>query len=208
MKKLFILIFVIIAIVSCQTNNEDVVKETAIINEEPVTSEVAQECNVQLTENSDEFTCVRYTDSTIYSYQQYSVKTHSHPEYNGDIVTITNLNDGNSFRIGEKESCFFMGIYQHFAIIDEGTGQIRLLRVYDLTVREELFSNSYVEGLSIEDDHLYFHNQATINDEALLPNCPEELQNLDGVGYIEELIYSFKDNELTYTGNFNCYYFE
>ncbi len=165
--------------------------------------------DIMIIENTDPHICKDYGDSMIYAYDKFTVKTVHHPEYNGNIIYITNHKYGNVFTIGEKESVFFMGFYQQYAIIDEGTSQVRTLYIYDIEKQALVYTDSYLSELILKDSMLYFYQQVYAENMDELPECPEELKELgDDVGYAGEIKYDFKQKGSAPTGVYKCQYFE
>lgn len=216
MKYYYIIISLII-LFSCQSEKyQEIkdVKETQIIPLEPdtlVNEELTSiECATgHIINSNDSFSCKKYTDSIVYYYEDYVVNTQRHIEYNGDVVSITDKTTNGFIEIGKEESCFFVGIYQHYAIIDEGTGQMRTLSIYDISQQEMIFTTSYVNEITLKKSELFFDDKVEIEDQTKIPECSKELQEIEyGIGYVEHFIYSFEQNELTRTGKYECCYFE
>ena len=163
-----------------------------------------------LAKNSDSFTCLDYGDSIIYSYENYTVKTSPHPEYNGSIIEIRYHKYGSKVIVGKENSAFFMGLYGDNAIIDAGTGQIRQLTILDAIVTDRTyFKDSYVNDLRIENGFLYL--EQPIEEEYVnpKPECPEKFKGMeDYIGYVGVYQYDFKSKSLAFTGEYKCEYFE
>ncbi len=185
------------------------VEAETIIKEKPV--DESTRCGAEsIIENSDKYyDCEDYEDSIVFYYDNYVVNTQQHQEYNGYVVSVTDKVTNSYLEIGTEESCFFMGMFKQYIIIDEGTGQMRTVKIYDSNRQEMIFSSSYVGELIIKENELFFNDQIEITDTALIPECSKELQGMEyGIGYIENLIYSFTQQELSRTGNYECCYFE
>lgn len=168
-------------------------------------------CNTDvMVKNSDPFTCLNYDDSLLFYYDAYTVSCINHAEMNGYVITITDL-DGNVLTTtGEADgSSFFVGIYEHYAIIDQGTGQIRGLAVIDLDQNLTVLQESYIDNLTIRDGILEFEKQVELSDPELIPECPKELQGMEyGIGYVELFRFNFVEKSITGSGNYRCQYFE
>jgi hypothetical protein len=208
------LIIVIVALVSCQqeTQTEKEVAVTQLNPETPV-KEILEPTDCAVTNNiinnSDAYSCLDYKDSIVYQYEEYVVITKKHKEYNGDVVSVRNKITNSYLEVGTKYSCFFSGLHKKYLIIDEGTGQMRTLKIYDLIKEEMIFTTDYVGDLTISEGTLLFNAQVEIEDKSKIPECTKELQAMEyGIGYVEDLIYSFEKNELTRTEHYDCCYFE
>jgi glutamine cyclotransferase len=210
--KNYYFIFFLVLFVSCQSEKKHKEHPKQTIDLKKLVNEKAEieDCDGKgIINNSDSYTCFKYKDSTVYNYQKYIVIRQQHNEYNGDVVTITNKKTNSYFKVGVEESCFFKGIYKNYILIDEGTSQIRILKIYDINKSALIFTTSYVGDLTLRKGTLLFNTKVEIVDESKIPECSKELQEMEyGIGYVEDLIYSFEKNALTRTGHYECCYFE
>ncbi len=103
-----------------------------------------------------------------------------------------------------------MGLVGNYALIDEGTSQIRTLFIYDAIINDKLiFKDAYVGGLKMEDGFLLFDQQIDAEFVDPKPACPEEYKEMeDNIGYIGVYKYDFKAKGTSFTGEFRCQYFE
>ncbi|MBM77693.1 MAG: hypothetical protein CL846_04365 [Crocinitomicaceae bacterium] len=148
-------------------------------------------------------------ENKIYDYQSYQITTTTHKETNGHVITIVNVKDQSTFTIGEDWGRYFKGLIDNYMIIDQGTGQMRDLTIYDLSNQKIIFENGYVDELKVVNNQIHFFNQVEIKKEANKPKCPQRLIDIGyGIGYVEKLIYDMDKNKLYRTKKFECKYFE
>jgi hypothetical protein len=217
MNKIFTAL-ILISLFSCQSSNEPkkenlnekVISEVVTIDETTKQNNISPCDNTEnIITNSNNFTCLNYIDSLKYDYEEFIIKTQQHVEYNGDVVIVFDKKNKTNWKIGEKESCFFKGIFKNHLIIDEGTGVARVLKLYDLKTNKLVLDISYIDDIEIINESLHFKSPIEIENIEKRPNCPDEFENTDfSIAYSEKLIYVFMNNELIRTSEYECYYNE
>ncbi len=146
-------------------------------------------------------------DSVIYIYKDYKIRSKPMQSSNGNLIKVYDKKSQLLFRVIDG---FFMGIKDKCMIIDEGTGSLRDLKIYDIKKSEIVFENSYVNELKLINGNLHYSTKVELDEESKKPECPKELLELgeESIGYIEKHIYDFKKRSLNKTGQYSCQYFE
>ena len=159
--------------------------------------------------NTDLYELTNNEGSKVYNYNAYKITTTVHKETNGSIIAIYNKENDSSFTIGEEWGLYFQGLIGNYVIIDEGTGNMRDLSVYDIQQQKMVFRNGYVGSLEIIEREIHFFDQVQINKETEKPECPQELIDIGyGIGYVEKLSYEITQKKLNRSGKYLCWYFE
>ncbi|MDG1840858.1 MAG: hypothetical protein P8I93_00770 [Crocinitomicaceae bacterium] len=161
--------------------------------------------------NTDPYELINSEQSNIYYYDNtsYEIITTAHKETNGYVITIGNIEKESAFTIGEEWGLYFQGLIGHYMIIDEGTGTMRDLSVYDLQEQKVVFKTGYVGSLEVIEGKIHFLDQVQLQKESEKPECPQELIDIGyGIGYVEKMIYNLNKKSLIKTGVYECYYFE
>lgn len=147
--------------------------------------------------------------SSVYDYELYEITISNHKEALGEVITVVNKGNESSFKIEDNWAIYFQGLIDHYMIIDQGSGTIRNLKIYDLEKKEIIFKNQYVETLKVTNGNVHFLDQVQIKNEVKKPECPQKLIDIGyGIGYVEELIYDVNKNKLYRSGQYQCWYFE
>ena len=158
---------------------------------------------------TDVYELTAHTESPVYTYPSFQITTVPHKETNGYVITIKNIENESAFTIGEEWGLYFQGLIGHYMIIDEGTGTMRDLSVYDLQEQKVVFKNGYVGSLEVIEGKIHFLDQVQLQKESEKPECPQELIDIGyGIGYVEKLIYDIDKDKLKRTGEYQCWYFE
>ncbi|MDB4344253.1 hypothetical protein OAA35_00060 [bacterium] len=158
---------------------------------------------------TDLYELTAHTESPVYTYPSFQITTVPHEETNGYVITIKNVKSDLSFTIGEEWGLYFQGLIGHYMIIDEGTGTMRDLSVYDLQEQKVVFKNGYVGSLEMIKGKIHFLDQVQIEKESEKPECPQEIIDIGyGIGYVEKLIYDIEKGKMKRTGEYQCWYFE
>lgn len=158
---------------------------------------------------TDDYELTINEKSAVYTYDSYQITTVPHKETNGYVITIGNIEKESSFTIGEEWGLYFQGLIGHYMIIDEGTGTMRDLSVYDLQEQKMVFRNGYVGSLKVQEGKIHFLDQVQLQKESEKPECPQELIDLGyGIGYVEKLVYDIDKGKMKRTGEYQCWYFE
>ena len=158
---------------------------------------------------TDVYELTGHTESPVYTYPSFQITTVPHKETNGYVITIKNIENESAFTIGEEWGLYFQGLIGHYMIIDEGTGNMRDLSVYDLQEQKMVFRNGYVGSLEVIEGKIHFLDQVQIKKESEKPECPQELIDIGyGIGYVEKLIYDIDKGKMKRTGEYQCWYFE
>ena len=161
--------------------------------------------------NTDLYELINSEQSNIYYYDNtsYEIITTAHKETNGYVITIGNIENESAFTIGEEWGLYFQGLIGHYMIIDEGTGTMRDLSVYDLQEQKVVFKNGYVGSLEVIEGKIHFLDQVQLQKESEKPECPQELIDIGyGIGYVEKLSYEITQKKLNRSGKYLCWYFE
>ncbi|MDE1941469.1 MAG: hypothetical protein KGI66_05085, partial [Patescibacteria group bacterium] len=103
---------------------------------------------------------------------------------------------------------YFSKIVDHFAITDIGTSaSLRSFAVYDLTIRKQIFSGSYVDGqINITDRSVTYWTPTNIT--PTLQNCPQYNEWYHSAVIASEMSLSFPDIKNTDLGTKRCFYQE
>lgn len=158
---------------------------------------------------TDVYELTAHTESPVYTYPSFQITTVPHKETNGYVITIGNIENESAFTIGEEWGLYFQGLIGHYMIIDEGTGTMRDLSVYDLQEQKVVFKNGYVGSLEVIEGKIHFLDQVQLKKESEKPECPQELIDIGyGIGYVEKLIYDIDKGKMKRTGEYQCWYFE
>jgi len=158
---------------------------------------------------TDAYELTAHTESPVYTYPSFQITTVPHKETNGYVITIKNIENESAFTIGEEWGLYFQGLIGHYMIIDEGTGTMRDLSVYDLQEQKVVFKNGYVGSLEMIEGKIHFLDQVQLQKESEKPECPQELIDIGyGIGYVEKLIYDIDKGKKNRTGEYQCWYFE
>ena len=149
---------------------------------------------------------IKYQDSIIYNYSQYKITAIPHNGEAGDQIRIKR--PGHSFILDEGAS-YFLGKYDNFIIIDEGTGIQRGISLIDLQSEKKIVSFEYIAGLdslNFSNKKMYCYISNIPREERKrknVPNCSEipEAQYYDGGGILLELIiFDLRVRKIIYTG--------
>jgi len=87
---------------------------------------------------------------TVFDNKSYKVNTTPKNDEVGDIITIFNKESNSIFIVGEEEWAFyFYDLIDNYLIIDQTTGAVGGLIIYDLNIQKTIFEHSYMGDLVI-----------------------------------------------------------
>ena len=149
-------------------------------------------------------------DKTVFDNKSYKVNTTPKNDEVGDIITIFNKESNSIFIVGEEEWAFyFYDLIDNYLIIDQTTGAVGGLIIYDLNIQKIIFEHSYMGDLVTLNKKFYFKYEVEIESESEKPECPQIIIDIgSGICYLEELVYDLDENKYFPTGQYECSYCE
>ena len=101
---------------------------------------------------------------------------------------------------------YFAGLVGNALIVDEGTGPLRELRVYDLAARRQIHTASYVEWIGVDDQRrlAYWEDLGTSGRQFPCPQADSlKAKGLD-VGHEERVVVDLAQGAVERTGDIRC----
>ena len=154
---------------------------------------------------TDDFTILKYKDSTIFDYKLYKVTVIPNIHEIGETIRVLSKNSNNMyFSKGDN----FIGLYDNYIIFDGGTGVERGYILIDLITKKQILMFNYVmqsDSLTISNNKLYCYTSSFPDIDKIghkLPDCSDG-EKYDGGGILLELvIFDLKKRTYIYTGKF------
>lgn len=159
------------------------------------------------------------TDNFITREIGFNVKRLEYPDYNviikanksgGEKITIIYYKEQDTLISIQAGPIYFYGIYKNYLFLDEGTGIIRNLMIFDLTDHCFIYSSQYKNPLSLKSDSLFYAYPFPQTREIFdtFPKCPDSLKKFNQYGYSKERIFILKSRKSITTGKIKCEYRE
>jgi hypothetical protein len=89
-------------------------------------------------------------------YKKYLVQIKDDYTHDRKLTIIIDKSSNDTLFVFASIHEFFKGIFENHMILDEGTGQIRDLRIYDLDKRELILYTDYIDDLKINGDKIIY----------------------------------------------------
>ena len=190
-----------------ESDLEAVEMGTTDVDFEDRISEVLPE-NVGLLKGTDSPMYDPYTCDDNYIFGYIEICSIRHSDQNGNVLTILNSGNNSSFKIGEKESCFFKGLIDDKILVDTGTSNVRGLAIYDLSGKL-LFETTYMNDISINGNQLVYWTPFDIDYVPEKPDCADSWEHgEDTLGFIAEYKLELNTMISNSTGEIDCQFME
>jgi hypothetical protein len=168
---------------------------------------------LQTIKGSEEFESSEQTSRMIVlSYPKYDVILQKNIKVCGEMITVCdNENSVGDTIISIKGGpIYFYGIYKNFLFVDEGTGTIRYMMVYELQSQSFIYSFQYQHSPKVESDSVFYDYPLPMDKKTYAENPPCDDLIAKGLqyGYFEKRIYLLKHRESINTGIIKCEYRE
>ena len=149
-------------------------------------------------------------NNTVFNNNSYKVITNPKTNEVGEIITVIYKDNDSTFTVGETQwAQYYFSIIDEYLLIDEGTGTVRGLIVYNLDSQEIIFEHAYMGELVKLNNEIHFKYEVIIAKKSNKPECPQEIIDIGyGLCYLEQLIYDLDGNKFIRTGHYECAYCE
>jgi len=147
---------------------------------------------------------------TVLDNKSYNVNTTPKIGEVGEIITVFNKESNSIFTVGDEEWAFyFYDLIDNYLIVEQTTGAVGGLIIYDLNSQETIFEHSYMGDLVTLNNKIHFKYEVEIENESEKPECSQVIIDIGyGICYLEDLFYDLYENKFIRTGQYECSYCE
>ncbi len=143
-------------------------------------------------------------------YPLYKVLLERKPNKGGEKIIVVYCLESDTILSIEAGPIYFYGINKNYMFIDQGTGAMRGIVIFNLNSQRFIFSSTLSSPPILKSDSLFFNYPIpqSHNYPMSFPECPDSMKKYGLYGYSEERIFMLSNYELIKTGKFNCEYRE
>ncbi len=142
-----------------------------------------------------------------YTYPEYVVYTYAHGDDNGDDILVKDRKKNQTVYHTSDDGVSFAGMAGPVLLQDNGTGNVRTVRAYNMQTQTETSWNAYGGIDSIKDRRLYFPMPLESVPTEPVP-CPQAKQWADNTGWVELKQVDLSSLEASASGAVRCVYME
>jgi hypothetical protein len=149
------------------------------------------------------------SNTSEYSYPQYTVRVVPNAENVGEKVSVTATASNRSFEIAMPEDGYFSGLHGHFLFLDAGTGPgERGLTIVDLRTNQPVLETTYYEVDRVDSaGNVTFWFPVETEKVQKLPACPDQaewVRNGLSVGYGQRRVYNLNTGKTAESQEYKC----